>query len=144
MTPFALFPYNRERNVSFGEFPRELSGASRGLRGRNHCYKIILESSSVSPSSPRFLRQEKKRFVKSHPVVCALFFFVCLFWWGGGGWFCCCFFPFKRQKKKKIDKKKKQDKTISALQPLAIGDPTEVHCPQVCLCVSVGVCLCAR
>lgn len=31
----------------------------------------------------------------------------------------------------------KEKKTISALQPLAIGDPTEVHCPQVCLCVDV-------
>lgn len=31
----------------------------------------------------------------------------------------------------------RKKKTLSALQPLAIGDPTEVHCPQVCLCVDV-------
>lgn len=29
---------------------------------------------------------------------------------------------------------------LSALQPLAIGNPTEVHCPQVCLRVCVCVC----
>lgn len=47
----------------------------------------------------------------SHPVLCALFFentfFIFFFLW-------IKFF-------------------VSALQPLAIGDPTEVHCPRECV-----------
>lgn len=61
---------------------------------------------------------EKKQNEKKSPrcKCTALFFFL------------VAFFSFKRKK------------TISALQPLAIGDPTEVHCPQVCVCV----CVCVR
>lgn len=60
--------------------------------------------------------------------MCTVLFF-CFFF--GGGVVIFCFFCFFSKRG-----------TSSALQPLAIGDPTEVHCPQVCLWVGVRLPAC--
>lgn len=74
-----------------------------------------LKSSSVSPPSTLAQKYEKI----SHPVLCALFFEISFFYY----YYYYCGWHF----------------LVSALQPLAIGDPTEVHCPRECVCECVWI-----